>query len=740
MQQASIWPRVSLVSVGAIVLLGLFVPLAMSGLWDPHELDVADWGRRVAVSLLEAGDLAASATTNDVPTVEEVGRGELPILAIALSLKLFGLHQWAARLPMALFGLLGICLTATVCWRLNSRKSALWVALILSGMPLYFVHARSALGDAATMACLAGAFAGFAISVFDSRASLRLRVGFWGVGVACAGVGFFCRGALVNVAVPGLGVGLSWLLLFGAEKAEYSGRMLRLSDGLGAATLTVGLVGAVAGLTALFTATPQDYWLALGGTVAPPRQFTTHDFVIRYLGHGLFPWSAVAPLACGLLLRAPRGNERQRAARGALRLSLFLSLVLAVAAYGLLAPRTGLWPFSAVFALAALIALAFEEFELKPEGAPIFAMASAALLVLIFKDFDNSPDRVYSAFGLPDGTMPAALERSTAKYILASAAPALGVFALFAVERIGFMAFAMRWVTRKIGSIRGWSSLAALTAGGLILSAGYYPRLASLVSPKGAFDAYERHAKAGEPLAVLGTDQRSALYLGREIRSLRGETEAISWLDQTADSRHWLLVDADGLASLNSRYRRARGRRGNLPVLARATAETLLVSDRLLPGEQNENPLMALLPSEKPSPQYPLTAEFEGKLRLLGWAILDSEGLPASEVTIGKPHQFVLCYEVLGRITRDWRTFIHIDGGNTRFNGDHATLDEQYPFRLWNPGDYIVDTHAIELDSTHPPGVYQAYFGLFSGKERFKVTSGNHLENRIHGGPVRVVK
>ncbi len=99
----------------------------------------------------------------------------------------------------------------------------------------------------------------------------------------------------------------------------------------------------------------------------------------------------------------------------------------------------------------------------------------------------------------------------------------------------------------------------------------------------------------------------------------------------------------------------------------------------------------------------------------------------------------MISYEVLARIVGKWETFIHIDGEGARFNGDHPTLDGDYEFRYWNPGDFVVDIYDFEMDDDYKPGRYQVYFGLFSGEKRLEVTQGEHDDNRISAGSVRVV-
>src|SRR3954471_1898343 len=149
-----------------VAAFSLFLPLASSGIWDPPEREVAELARRIAQNLLGAHDLAVVGANNEVPTRGELGRGELPFTSIAAGFRVFGLHEWAGRLPLALWGVLGLLATYLLVRRLADRRSAWFAVLVLSTMPLYFLHARTMLGDIVTMASLSLAISGWGLAVF----------------------------------------------------------------------------------------------------------------------------------------------------------------------------------------------------------------------------------------------------------------------------------------------------------------------------------------------------------------------------------------------------------------------------------------------------------------------------------------------------------------------------------------------------------------------------------------------
>src|SRR6185295_2190389 len=89
--------------------------------------------------------------------------------SIALGFSMFGLHEWAGRAPLAAWGLIGVVVTYGFVSRLVDRRAGVFSAVALTTMPLYFVQARTMLGDIVMMAALAMSFGGLAVAVFGRR-------------------------------------------------------------------------------------------------------------------------------------------------------------------------------------------------------------------------------------------------------------------------------------------------------------------------------------------------------------------------------------------------------------------------------------------------------------------------------------------------------------------------------------------------------------------------------------------
>ncbi|HVW29022.1 MAG TPA: glycosyltransferase family 39 protein [Polyangiaceae bacterium] len=804
----------------ALALASLFGTITLSGIWEPYELNVADLARRIAVTLFGGKNLVIEGGTNYVPTAGELGKGELPFTSIALGLRVFGLHEWAGRLPMALWGLVGVVATYFLVARLVDRIAAVFAVVVLSTTPLYFLAARTMLGDIVTMSGLAVAVAGLSIAVFDDRPGALGRSGWALFGALGMAAGFGSRGVLLGVALPAVSVGLAWLLRRGAGSVD------RLGGIFAVLTLLLGAVTVFVGVRALITVPDHEFSRLLGTTIDRHKIAQTHDVMVLELGHALFPWSAVAPFALGRMLRAPIGVEgaaREREASGSVTFAIVA--ILCFGAYTAIAPLLGVLPFSGVCVLAAAIAVMLRDFERGAPGSRTLALGVAALLVLFLGDFNNFPEKGLSAFVVDGAKFPESFKEKGFKVLAAGTLAAAALFALFFIERdegqrvfrgdehrryyaalrgsydgnvaFGLMALevslvglaaatvisdrythwqqiesmalpvrqiakagflglpilvalpsivmlvrdAVRVALRKLHVTRGAAALLAVAAFGAALSFGYYPLLARQISPKEVFDSYQRLARPGESLGMMsaGGGSASARYYARgDVRTFASTIEAFNWLVERDDQRRWLVVRANDIAQMNAQFRAHRSPPKNLPVLDARSSEILLVSNQLKPGEKNQNPFARWVLESKPVPQRPLDIDFNGQLHGLGWGVTTPDGQPVTFVRAGKPYVFHFYYEVTRPISGEWQTFIHVDGYQRRYNGDHDTLEGKYPFYLWHPGDFIEDIHPFELEPNFTGGTYTLFFGLFRGEQRLEVKRGAAEDNRVNGGPLEV--
>ena len=227
-------------------------------------------------------------------------------------------------------------------------------------------------------------------------------------------------------------------------------------------------------------------------------------------------------------------------------------------------------------------------------------------------------------------------------------------------------------------------------------------------------------------------------YARRDVRSLSTSQEAFTWLTENESQRRWLVVRAADIAQLNSQFRSRKTPAQNLPVLDARSSEILLVSNQIRPGETNQNPFAKWVLDARPTPARPLDVDFNNQLHAIGWEVTTPEGEVVTQVRAAKRYVFRFYYEVTHPIAGEWQTFVHVDGYQRRYNGDHDTLEGKYPFHLWRPGDFIVDIHPFELEPNFSAGTYTVFFGLFRGDQRLEVKRGAAEENRVNAGPLVV--
>jgi 4-amino-4-deoxy-L-arabinose transferase-like glycosyltransferase len=419
------------VVVGAVSLLG---PLGSGGIWDPHELAVVELARRIAVTVFGGTHLNLADAQNGLPSLAELGRGELPLTSVAVGLRVLGLSAWAGRLPLALWGLAGLFATYSLLTRLVDRTAAAFAVLCLSTTPLYFLHARTILGDIVTMASMALSVAGLAIACFDGTEESPRRVQrvVWlFVGLGGLVTGFMSRGVLLGAAPPALAVAMAWWI--------HARTPARRADGLSALS---GTLASVAGVVAVglgiwaFVKThhaASSYSVLMGASFRPDPGGATHDVMAHQLGHAMFPWSALVPFGLAAALGAPAGGAGVQNASGRerpARVALGAVAILAVVSYTLLGPYVGVLPYGAVFALCALVGVFLRDLERGARTSAALAMTAVAVLVLLYLDFRATPDTGMRAFVVKDAVMPGSFVR-TASILLGAITVPLGVATFF---------------------------------------------------------------------------------------------------------------------------------------------------------------------------------------------------------------------------------------------------------------------------------------------------------------------
>ena len=260
-------PRSAWLLLG-LTLFTFFFLLGTRSLNEPDEGRYAE----IAREMVETGDWL-------VPTIWYVPHLDKPPLtywAVAASLKLFGLNEWAVRLPLALAGLSGVGAAWLLGLGLGGHGTARWSVLILLSSMLYFAMSRMLTTDIFLTQFIAWSvyffwrswrsLDGLSEADEDSRARAARKSFVWQMlGWAALAGGFLTKGP-VALAIPAASFGA--LLVY------------RRRD---AARLNVLLLGAMAGVT-WFSVLALPWYLMVFQTLPDAFDFMVNN---RLAGHAL---------------------------------------------------------------------------------------------------------------------------------------------------------------------------------------------------------------------------------------------------------------------------------------------------------------------------------------------------------------------------------------------------------------------------------------------------------------------
>jgi 4-amino-4-deoxy-L-arabinose transferase-like glycosyltransferase len=658
--------------VGWVLLLAalLLLPrLGAFGFWEPWEARLAESSSGVAVSPAVAALLAAGA---------RLGGGEA-----------------AARLVFALAGVAAVLAVYWVGAGLFGRRAAGLAAAALVTMPLFSFQARQLLSDMPQVL-------GLALSLGLAR--YAWGGGRWrdlGIGVAGMALATVSGGALIGVGVPCAAVA-------GALLVARDGRR-RLAIGLAVVAALVVLVGLAR------THTAGVYSITLGGVPRLGSPALTFEWVIKQVGFGLFPWSALAFFALGAPL-AGADEERLPAAR--VCLLLFAGFAFA------LATVRGLLVGEGRFAALAPIALAIgafldEQLERPPER--IVALLAAVGTVLVARDLFLEPEDLFSVHTLEKVKWPAMLG---GKNLLLGAGIAFAAALWFGVG-----------MRKRLGI---WATVAVAGVFSLLLGQQLVPALSRHLSPRTVVDAYRRAATGGEPLARYRVDSEGSSAL----RPVAGPTlttpHAVAGHLSRSD-RAFVVIGADDLPPVDEALKMARA---PYAVLDASSSRILLLTNRLGPGEEDQNPLRPFVwmgASEGDRPPWPAprvvrSSVFVDSIQLLGADFPTTVRRPG-----GLP--LTLYFRVLRKPPPGHMIFVHMaTPGEALVNGDHPPVGDKFPTANWVPGEYIRDVSTVDLPlAVTSAGIYHLVVGIWPGGNRpgVKITAGESDGN--NGVPLGTV-
>lgn len=755
----------------ALFAIALILPrLGSFGFWDPWELKLAERARDIARSE-SLFDVTVNRRFTAAPPLDLAGN--------ALGMRIFGVGEFGGRISDGLFGILAILAVYWAGIGLFRRRAAVLGALALGSMPLFLLEARQLTSDMPLVAGLALAMGGLGRYAWPAEGVRRLRdLLVAGVGLV---IGLFSGGALLGVALPCLAFSFAILAGWGlrprpaddpaASKLTSPGLGTHLPAGssLGASLRSPGVQGGVALIVAALTGVlllaitmtranvAGQYSLLLGGVPRSGAPSATFDTIIRQLGFGLFPWSALAIFALGRpLIRLGGGDEPDgdRLAFGQLYLLIFAAFGFALSTVFVL--MCGEARFCALAPVALAVGALLDEALEGDRAEPVLGLLVATGTMVVARDLVLAPEDLVSVHTLNKVQWPAKLKLgwlflATGLLVgaglytgLATRGRALGRVAL---RDLGNARRWHRWFEKAVVEIGRWGIQAAVVVAvlfALALSQLIVPKVSGDLSFKPPLESYSHLARHGEPIGRYKVEGEGAkFYSEREMTDLPTQNRVVEFLQ----GRDWVfaLVPGSELAALDAALKSARVA---YAVVDARSSRFLLLTNRLEQGEHDSNPLkqdvwMAPRPPQpviEPGATEPSRYEWFDPKPPWQWRVPASVTFANAIELVGAEFPAVvrrpgtirlsLFFRVDKKPPAGFHIFVHFDiPGEPRLIGDHLPLNGAFATEYWLPGEYIRDTYDVEVPlMTTPAGTYTLYIGFWPGGEgkRLKITAGSN--------------
>ncbi len=486
---------------------------------------------------------------------------------MAASFRVFGVHDWAARLPLAL-GVLALFYSVYFFGRRNFGENGGFYGAIACGISLGpYIYTRFLIPD-----ILVGLWLILSLNFFlrTLAGPTPSRSACWGLAVVCA----------LNVLTKGL-LGLVFPALTILAHLLWTGNLRHL--------LKMRLVSSCA--VFLLVAAP---WHILAGLRNPTQGnvrgffwfYFVNEHFLRYLGQRvprdygtvplaffwglllvwLFPWSIFLPQA---LARAPlfRVREPQLTREANAKATLFLCALLVVIFFSF-STRQEYYVLPALPALALIIGGWLAEEELSPQGSPLrrwgnissrtLAGLSAVLfLIALFLAFASPPAPVSTDLAdlLHSGPEESQQYALSLGHVLDLNPRVMGVFRapllLFALALLA--GSGLNWYFRRQGRTRlgNWSLL--LSSACLLLAVHIaFVRFSPVLTSKPLADAIMQVQKPGDLIEINGEYEGGSTlnyYIGRQVRILNGRSANL-WYGSLFPDAPSIFDDSDAFRKL----------------------------------------------------------------------------------------------------------------------------------------------------------------------------------------------
>ncbi len=329
----------------------VFVAVYFGSLFSPALLDDADSTHAEAArEMFVSGDYV----TLHVNGVRYLEKAPLPYWLVAFCYRIFGVNEFAARLPMALSVLLLGVMAVVWGMRAFGERAGIYAGLFVHTSAGVFLFTRILIPEVLLSLLIAAALYFFLTALETDRQPWR-----WYAGYACMALGVLTKG-LIALAFPG-GAAFFYLLVTGEWRRW---REFRLASGLALFLFIAAPWHILAGLRNTggqgghgffwFYFVNEHFLRFLGKRY--PRDYNKLPWALYWSLHlvWLFPWSLYLPAAIRTILDERRGHQRENfGGRTRLLCGILAGLILVFFA---ISTNQEYYTFPAYFPLLMLLA------------------------------------------------------------------------------------------------------------------------------------------------------------------------------------------------------------------------------------------------------------------------------------------------------------------------------------------------------------------------------------------------
>jgi hypothetical protein len=774
------WAPAAAIVAGCCLLLA---SVSAYGIWDPWETEVSELARKVADG-------------------ESVQLPHIGPWLVGQSFRLFGVHEWSGRLPIALCGLLVLALGWRLVATFADRRAAYYSVLIGATTPLFIFNAGTLMGEAPTFAIQTAIGLCALLSIFG--ADPRRRLAWLAAALVLVALGVIARGALLGVLPPLAAVSLT-AGLDRPWRSEQQPRSSALSS-IVLSLVTLALI-ALIGVDVVADRSNHSLWTGGSPVGGQPPSF---DAVIERIFHAFAPWSALLPLAFGRIvaMEDAAGETEKESSERRLRLFVLIWAALQYATLTLFLSRYGQRAtVASLSAFAIAVALWLRDVERSRASQWPAAIVAVLLGLLLLRDYVLYP--ISPLLGLPVAGIALPEHFNPKRAWIAALVP----FCVIALLTLGpdperslplRLAAPYRWLAaqwRRGLAFKLWLiglalAFLAMEVFGIVT---FVPAVAKRLTTLGVkLGRLSMLLPPALPL-LLGAIQ-CALYVCTRLRGRRSVPMLIAGCLIAGYAAFGFMPALSAQLSPRGVYETynqlsspdetlAEYRVGARAAAYYARGESFEVDtltgliDHLIANERR----WAVFPSEelaeinrafrKRADRHLFVADARNARALLATNLAiagreDQNALakyvldeaPAIQKPVqvnfddkilllgyalqlphgdhvGQGDHFTITwyFKALHTVSGNYRIFVHIDGPGARIGGDHDPVDGKYPIRLWAPGDVIVDEQRIDVPSSAVSGVYTIFVGLYAGDTRLPIKEGPRDEvNRANAGVLRI--